>query len=365
MRILRISLLALAALSAVSLVGCNRSKADKSIAVVGTEKITLDEFNKYMAAKPTIRVVVQGEVVELPVAETIAFQALQDLISRKALFQMAKDEGVMPTDKQVDDEVGFQKKLNPEFVQQYQARGMGNPQIRDEIRFNLAQERLFTKGISVSDDEVQKWVEANPQAFVDPAKATLSVVLVKDATQQAKVDKALENGRPFREVAVDNSTMRDAKVNQGKFNSGRPVPIRSLAPVVREAVDKVQPRQTTGWVKLPEGMAKFYVDSKTDDIELEKTPERMANVKRSLGIEKGKLANDLRQRLLKRIRETDIEIVGSDAYNTAWKRFVEMLNAQAAAENAGSGLGLPGGTGATSRATSGATSGNAATPEGN
>lgn len=359
MRIYQASLLVLAALSVLGTSGCNRGKADKSIALVGSDRITLDDFNKYMASKQTIRVIVQGEIVELPVAETIAFQALQDLISRQALFQMAKDEGVMPTEAEVEEEIGFQKKLNPEFVPQYQTRGMGNPQIRDEIRFNLAQEKLFTKGITVSDDEVQKWIKENPQAFVDPAKTTLSVVLVKDAAQQAKVDKALESGRPFREVAVDNSQMRDAKVNQGRFNSGRPVPIRSLAPVVRDAVSKARPRETTGWVKLPEGMAKFYVESKTDDIELEKTPERMSNVKRSLAIEKGKLANDLRQRLLKRIRETDIKIVGSDAYDAAWKRFMEMLNAQAAAENAGSGLGLPGGTQGTAGATAG---GDKATP---
>lgn len=311
-------------------VGCGGGdKADKTIAIVNGERISLEDFNKYMASKPTVRVQVQGEVVELPVGDTIAFQALQDLISRQTLFQIAKDEKVMPTDKEVDDEIAFQRKLNPEFVQTYQARGMGNKQIRDEIRFNLAQERLFTRGIEVSQEEVDRWIKENPQAFVDPATASLSVVLVRTPQEQAQVDKALESGRNFRDVAVQYSKMRDASMNQGKFNNGRPVPVRSLAPVVRDAVGKTGARQTTPWVKLPEGMAKFYVESKTADIELEKTPERLENVRRSLRIEKGKLANDLRKRLIERVRTGEIKIVGSDAYDQAWKRFVDMLNAQA------------------------------------
>lgn len=323
-----------AALGAACLlaVGCGKgSPSEKTIVIVNGERVSLDDFNKYMASKPTVRVQVQGEVVELPVADTIAFQALQDLISRQTLYQLAKDEKVMPADDDVEKEIAFQKKLNPEFIQTYQARGMANKQIREEIRFNLAQERLFTKGIEVSQAEVDRWIKDNPGAFVDPATASLSVVLVKTAAEQAQVDKALENGRSFREVAVQYSKMRDAQMSQGKFANGRPVPVRSLAPAVRDAVGKVGPRQTTVWVKLPEGLAKFYVESKTADIELEKTPERLENVRRSITIEKGKLANDLRKRLIERVRTSEIKIIGSDAYDQAWKRFVDMLNAQSGA----------------------------------
>jgi len=211
--------------------GCGNSSSGggEILATVAGEPITMDEFNKYLAIKPTARVIVQGQMVELPVADTLAFQAMQDMVSRMAVFQMAKDEGVSPTEKDVEDEIAFQKKLNPTFLTGYQRRGLTMGQIREEVKFSLVQERLITKGITVTPEEVDDWLAKNPEAGVMPESAELSWILASTPERKAQVDTALKNGEKFSAVAVKLSQAPNAAIVNGRYLPDRgPIPIPKM-----------------------------------------------------------------------------------------------------------------------------------------
>ncbi|MCW5936507.1 MAG: SurA N-terminal domain-containing protein [Fimbriimonadaceae bacterium] len=325
------SLLVLGAFAALALLGgCNSGGGGgETLATVEGEPITIDQFNSYLGVKPTARVFVQGQVVELPVSDTLAFQAMQDLVSRTVLFQMAKDENMMPSEQDVNAELEFQKNLDPNFIRNYQARGMTIGQIRQEVMFSLVQEKLITKGIQVTDEEVEQWLKENPRAFVDPAKVEMSWILATTPTERDEADKALKSGQSFKDVAVRYSKAPSAALVEGKYLPERgPLPIERLAENLRSQVEKTSQGQATDWIRFTEGWAKFYIDSKNPEKEIEKTKERLENVKRSLALQEGNKANDLRTRLVDRVRQSNIE-VKRESLKEAWKRFADLLKAQA------------------------------------
>jgi len=329
------TILALASLMTLAMtVGCSGGGGSAGgtsdiLATVEGQAITVDQFNTYLGVKPTVRVLVQGQVAELPVSDTLAFQAMQDLVSRTLMSQMAKDEGVLPTDDEVNTEIKFQEVLDPKFMAAYKARGMVLAQIREEVKFSLIQQRLITKGIMVTTDEVDSWLQKNPTAFVVPAKASLSWILAQSDDRKAQVDEMLKSGQKFSDAAVKLSQAPNAATMNGRYLPERgPLPISSMAPDLKSAIEKASVGQATAWIKFSEGWAKFYVDSKEDQTKLEVTAERRTNVQRNIAIQRGNKANDLRKRLVDRVRTSEV-VVRRDSLKEAWKSFSELLKKQA------------------------------------
>jgi len=81
----------------------------------------MEEFIKHIETKPTVRVVVDNRQLEVPVANTIAFQALQDLVTQKLIIQMARDKGFKLDDTAVQAEIATLEKINPGYVKNLQA----------------------------------------------------------------------------------------------------------------------------------------------------------------------------------------------------------------------------------------------------
>lgn len=299
------------------------------LATVEGEPITIDHFNTYLGVKPTVRVLVSGQVAELPVSDTLAFQAMQDLVSRTLLYQMAKDESVMPSDKDVEEEIKFQEKLDPNFMPTYKNRGMTLGQIREEVKFSLVQERLTTKGITVSNDEVDTWVKNNPNAFIIPAKVSMSWILAKTDQKKNQAELELKSGKKFSEVAIALSQAPSAALVNGKYLPERgAIPISNLAANLRPQVEKAGVGSDTEWIKFSEGWAKFHVDAKEDQKKIELTPERKENIRRNIALQRGSKANDLRKRLVDRVRTSEI-VVRRDSLKEAWKNFSDLLKKQA------------------------------------
>jgi foldase protein PrsA len=319
---------ALVPLICLSLIGgCAGGGNNEILATVDGEPISIDQFNTYLGMKSSVRVAVNGQVAELPVVETLAFQAMQDLVSRTTLFQMAKDEGLLPSDKDVEDELSFQTKLEPRFVETFKSRGMLLAQIRDEVKFSMVQERLITKGIKVSEGEVDAWIQKNPEALVQPATASLSWVLAQNDARKGLIDNALKSGGKFSDVAVRLSQDPNAGATMGKFQGG-PIPINRMASNLRPMVEKANVGTTTEWIKYSEGWAKFYVDAKEPSKKIELTAERKESIRRNLALTRGNKANDLRKRLIERIQASDI-VIRRDALKEQWKNLSNLLKAQA------------------------------------
>ena len=304
------------------LAGCG-GDSSKAIVTVDGEEVSYEEFHQHLQTKQTVRVIVQGQIVELPVSETMAFQALQDMVSRTVIVQMAMDENLVPTEEEIEQEINFQKAINPSFLDNRKALGFTMGQIRETIKAELCQYRLFTKGIEVPIEEVKELIEQNPDQFVNPARADVYFIYVLNEAEKSEVDTALASAQKFKAVAAQYSRAAQASQTNGRF----PVQaLNSMDLVVREVVEATAIGGTSDWVDYNAGFAKFYVESKTEAAPIDMTDERMEYVRRQIALGRGKAANDLPQRVAKRIREANIKITEDDPnLEQLWDQYIERL----------------------------------------
>lgn len=302
-------------------VGCG--KKDTNVASIAGETITQQEFNDYIRTKPRVRVMVQGQTVELPVAETLGMQALQDLMTDKVLMKMAKEAGVFPTDAEIEEEIKFKKELQPAFLKVLDTKGLTMDQIRIAVASDLAKERLLTKGINVSNEEVQKYIAANADTFREPATVDMEWVIVRDTATQAEFDKALASGQAFRGLAAKYSLAPNA-ARSTRFPETR---ISNLTPALRKAVEAAKPGEVFGWIQTGDGFAKFSVNSKTEAKPLDITPARRNYIQRQLALERGQKANDLAKRVADEIKGGKVEVL-DERLKPIWALYSEQVGLQ-------------------------------------
>jgi hypothetical protein len=328
-KITGISLVAMAACGLI-LGGCNNE--NKGFATVNGSPITNAQLLEYLETKPTVRANVNGQPVNVQVQDTLAFQALQELVIRNLLLQLAKEENVNPTPQEVEDHIKTLGEVNPGYVPNLTQRGLSMKGIREQITYDLAQQNLVAKGITVSDKEVEDYIKANPQEFEEPAKAEMFWI-VANGTIKPQVDAELARGSKFGDVAVKYSLDPEAAANAGKFGANRfpaGVPMTQLAKPIFDAVTATAAGKTTGWVDLGQNgqVAKFSIVRKTEARKIEVTPARKKLIKRAIQVSRGRETKDIDGKIAKMLQEAKIEVTDT-ALNDLWKKFDENLKKQA------------------------------------
>ncbi len=319
---------ALAGLSVLALlnVGCGGgakagSGGGDALVTVNGETISIADFHKYLETKGTVRVVTEnGQVGTANVAETLGFQGLQDLIQQRLVLQMAKDEGVVPTEDELLKEIDFQKERNPDFLKNLTGQGLSMEDIKERITIDLAREKLITKGIKVTRQDAEKYVKDNPSQFINPATADCLVIFVRTEANRTRVDQELARGQSFSLVAQRFSQLPGAKADQR-------YPIREIERMpteIRVAIEKASSAQQTGWVRLSDGFAKFYVQNKTAKSPIKMDDTKYEVVRRQLALEKGVRARDLDTTLLQKYKAAKID-VKYDGLKDLYKTFDERL----------------------------------------
>ncbi|MCU0315023.1 MAG: SurA N-terminal domain-containing protein [Fimbriimonadaceae bacterium] len=318
-------LLAGLVVSAFVVTGCNR---EESVATVNGETITMKEFMEHVKTKGTIRVTFPngGPQVEAQIADTLAYQATQDLISRKILLQLAKDDKVAPTAEDVNKEIEFRKKLQPSFVSNLEQRGLSLGGIRRAIEVELAQERILTKDIKVTDAEVDAYIKNNPKEFVDPARAELIYIRANTIEKREQIQRELDSGKAFKTVAATMSDDPNARRSQGRFAESR---LDAFAPALRSAVDATSVGRTTEWLMDGTSSVKFMVDSKTPEKPLTIDETRREFVRRQIAINRGRQAIDLPKRIAERVKDGNVKIT-DPVVSRLWDGFVKDVQAESA-----------------------------------
>lgn len=209
------SLIALLGLAVVTttLTGCGR----RGVVKVNGDKVSKDEFYERLQQVPVQTA--QG-------TETAGQYVIQQLINEKLVQQLAKKEGVSPTEDQVNKKLETLKKQNGTgFANALAARGMTIDQFKKQLTTEQCLINIVTKGVTVPDDQVKKAYDqalaAKNSPFKRPEQTMISMILTKD---KAGIDKAyslLNGGGVFEEVVKTQSQDSVTKPNNGQV----PLPI--------------------------------------------------------------------------------------------------------------------------------------------
>lgn len=307
---------------AMAAAGCQRG--EETIASVNGTPVNKEEFFEYLLRKPTIRVQTGNGAATAQVAGSIGLQALNDTVNRNLLLQMAKEEGVYPTEADVKAEIEFREKQDKGFVNKLTGQGLTLKSIREDIRIELARFRLITKGVTVTDAEIDKYIADNPREFIEPERADLRWIFVPSDELRDQAQGELDKGQLFTTVASTYSTAQGARQNSGRFPVSNIDQLDQAFPGLTKIVRGLKERQSTDWIQANAGYAKFYVERKVPERKIQMNETRREQVKRFIMLRRGSAANDLEDRLTQRLKQAKVTIADSEL-KKQWDKAIDEL----------------------------------------
>lgn len=290
---------------------------NRTVAVVNGVEIKGSEYYRRMEFLSGVGKVVGNGFAQFPPG----FLTIEQLITEKLILQVAKDQGVYPTDQEVDAEIKNRVEDYPKLLEDWAASGRSREELNDQVRLDVAQFKILTKGVNVTDQEAENFYNTNPTMFTIPESATLRVIAVPDDDTQNAVDADLKTGKPFADVAKARS------VDITKENGGwvGPVSIGALNPNAQALVKKTKIGETTEWMKGETARVKFLVEDKKGAERQPLTPALRRQIRRDTMMTKGKVHNDISKLMAAARKNAKIDIKEKE-FALAYKNFVENMN---------------------------------------
>jgi foldase protein PrsA len=330
----------LVALAAFSIRGCK--KGDAVAASVNGQAISMDEYHSYLEIKPSVQVVVNpsqlqasgnGQYPSQPYSGTVigslGLQAMTDLVQQTVLKQMAEDEKAWPSQAEIESELAERNKANPGFVRELTNRGFTLKMIQNDLALGLAQIKLVTQGITVTDAEVDKYIVEHPKDFEVPQLVDMLWILAPNEEIKKAADADLKSGRDFLTVAQQYSKAPSARENGYRFQVNQVPQLDRFGPELKKSVETLVKNgggeeQQTGWLKFTEGYAKFYIKKVTPSRKMPIDDVLKKNLRRKMAISKGQQGKDIDQRVRDRMKKADIKIL-IKSIEEPWKKSMETL----------------------------------------
>ena len=293
-------------------------------AKVGNSVITQGDYYSYLEQKGSMLVNVQGHVINAQLVGTPGFQALKDLIINKVILRIAKDDGVLPTSADIQQELTYQEGGNKNLMTQALSRGYTPQMVEDQIDINLAKFRIVTKGVTVTDDEVNQFIKDHPDQFMSPPAIDASMIIVDSGAKKNQVDASLNKGEPFDTVAAQYSVQPNGVAMRYRYPVQDP---SKMPPQIASLLNSTDVNHSTNWVSAQNSFVKFYVNQKTPASPLKITPYLKEQVRRALMQEKGMSAVDFDNRVKNElIKLKDKIVIEQKAPQTEWKQFIDQLS---------------------------------------
>lgn len=238
---------------------------DRIVAVVNDGVITQNQLNNRVRSA-TMQL--NRQKVQLPPAEIIRQQVLDQMITERAQVQMAKEAGIQVDDSDLEQalvRVAANQKMTPQQMRQtIEKDGIAWSDFREEIRNQMmiarVREREVDARINVSPGEVDNFL-ANQSATGAGEEVHIAHIVIripegaspetlnKLRLKAVSIDEQARSGRDFSQLAATYSESNDAM--QGGDLGFRP--LDSLPQVMSSAIANLKPGQVSDVVRSPSG----------------------------------------------------------------------------------------------------------------
>ncbi|MCS6924000.1 MAG: peptidyl-prolyl cis-trans isomerase [Fimbriimonadales bacterium] len=312
-------------LAAATLSACGRQ--EEVVAKVGETPINKEMYLRRLELMPTPVPLAGNQATTAPAGYTTLVQ----MIREQVLLDMAKEEGVLPTEQQVEERVQRELKTNPQVKQAIDEQQLALEDLRQRMRVFLAEFNLRTKGVTVTEQEVKKAYEENKRAFYRPATARVRTIVVQNPQVRKQIDDDLKRGFNFQSIVSKYSQNPVAGVQSGEteFALEGDIPMnapdRPILLRVRSILTNAKPMQVTDWIPVGNGVvARFEVIAKSAGRQIP-FEEVKDSIREQLMLQKGMQTNrDLNLEIAKRIANTPVEIK-SEAWKRQYEKDIEEL----------------------------------------
>jgi|GEM_PF-1327986 len=201
-----------------------------------------------------------------PIGQPAGKLVLQQLLQNLMFEGLAQDQGVAPTAAAVD-----QQYANIKMIQEARSTKPFDTALADagltpavfknlQVKPQLAQLALLTKGAAVADADIQKFYDANKdKAFTKPARVHIQRIVAPTLPAAQQIAKAISGGQTFQSQVAQSldKTSPDGDVPQWIPLDPAPPSLGALiGPIKTAAVGSVTPPIT---IAGPNGQNTFWL----------------------------------------------------------------------------------------------------------
>ena len=179
-----------------------------------------------------------------PIGQPAGRLVIQQMLQNLIFEGLAQDQGVAPTTAEVDQRYDVIKmiqdyKSTKPFDQTLADAGLTSDTFKDlQVKPQLAQLNLLTKGATVSDADILAFYNANKdKAFTAPPRVHIAVILVGSLPEAQQISKAIAGGQTFASQVAQSldKSSPDGDVPQWLPLDNPPPAVAPLIKAVRTA----------------------------------------------------------------------------------------------------------------------------------
>lgn len=243
------------------------------------------QFYPRMAVLPDFGRLVRDQFVPA----SPGFLTLQQLINEHLTVQLAREQGIYPTDQELEAEIQRRKEDSPQLLNVFTTLGLTEAEYRWDTLVNLCQFRIITRGVNIADMEVEQAYNANiATRYTLPRRYTLRVISVLTPDDQKKVDEALAKGTPFADVVRDYS-QDEAKISGGLLGE---LADSQVGGQLKDAISPLKKGGFTAWIAVGKAWSKFWLEDLKEKEVIPLNDGLRRQIRRDLMIERGQARNN-------------------------------------------------------------------------
>ena len=247
------SSLALAGIVSLSIAGCNSS---------GGGKVSVDPSSTGGGGGAVVTV--NGQAIERNalyshLEATYGESSVRQLIDFALIMQKLKAEGLSISDAEVDAAIEARKESSPEVAQIVEAKGVRLGALQRQTRYQLALDKLLTKDVKATDDQLKKWFETRRKYYDQPAKAKVGILLTSTKARADTMAAQLKSkSKSFQELVTEQQNANDPAAKASLAESPEMITIDALPPLLKNSINNLKNGETSNPIKLQEGPQTAY-----------------------------------------------------------------------------------------------------------
>lgn len=275
----------------------------KPMVIVNGEAVTTGTFWKRMPGLPRVGELVGGKFV----VSTPGFLTLNRIMNEMLLLQLAKEKQVYPTESEVTNALEETKKGNPELVAGLAKLGMTEADLRYDVTVQIAEFKLQTMGINVTDQQVEAYYKGNIGRYTIPDLYRIRIIAVDTDEKRKAAEADLATGMSFEAVARKHS-LHVTKEDGGDMGE---VPFEDLSDSFQKLLAGNSSGFVSDWMRGEGLFAKVKLEEVKKGKVLPLDAAMKAEVRRALMLERGSDRNNLGKMMADMRKRAQIEYQGT------------------------------------------------------
>jgi foldase protein PrsA len=223
------------------LAGCNGSKSGGAVATVNGETVSHEELRDHLEAT-------NGE------------SALRQLIDYTLVMQKAKAEGITVSDAEVSAAIDQRGKTASDVSQIVQAGGVRLQALQRQTRYQIALDKLLTKDVKATDDQVKKWFDSRRKYYDQPERVRFGYLLSSTKTRADTMAAQLKSkSKSFQELVTEQQKANDRLGQGSQAENPQMVNADALPPAIKASVSKLKPGENSSALPIGNAPNQAYV----------------------------------------------------------------------------------------------------------